>query len=335
VTLPCMSEPVTIFQHHATLPHTLHRQANMDPKQGFLGPLRAFDEAQAAAYLAQYEKAFGQQPAAPRSSRSEGMKSSATPSSPPSVSLENVERPSIGEDVENKRFQSHLFLPFVAAIMSSESILQHVRAILGPDLLVWFTEWHTKYPLSSKRYTPHQDSTYAGLAPPEDVVTVWVALTEASKANGCLQFVPMHEYTGQQLPHVEEPGDPSNALLKGQRIPTNILNFEAKTVPIVLQPGEATIHAFRCVHASGPNTTSSPRVGLAIRYMKPSVRQTQGQRREGAVLVSGKDEWGHFDLLPVPREAWGEEGLVLHRREMEAMQINYMEQQQQEQKQEK
>jgi len=76
--------------------------------------------------------------------------------------LEEMERASLEA---NTRFQSHLFLPFVAAIMSNESILEHVRAILGPDLLVWFTEWHTKPPYSNKRYTPHQDSTYAGLEP--------------------------------------------------------------------------------------------------------------------------------------------------------------------------
>jgi len=164
-------------------------------------------------------------------------------------------------------------------------------------------------------------------------LTVWVALTPATKANGCLQFVPMHEYSSHQLPHIEEPGDPSNALLKGQRIPTTTLDFAANAVLVEVQPGKATIHSFRCAHASGPNTTSSPRVGLAIRYIKPSVRQAQGQRREGDVLVSGKYEWGHFDLLPVPREAWGEEGLVLHRREMEAMRVNYIEQQEQEQEQ--
>ena len=51
----------------------------------------------------------------------------------------------------------------------------------------------------------------------------------------------MHEYNGQQLPHIEDLGDSSNALLKGQRIPTSTLNFAAKAVPVELQPGEATI----------------------------------------------------------------------------------------------
>lgn len=261
-------------------------------EQGFLGPLRVLDEAQAAAYLAQYHEAFGKQG-----------KATTHP---------------------NHRFNSHLFLPFVAALVSCETIVARVRELLGPDLLCWFTEWHVKPPASAGRYTWHQDSTYAGLDPPEDVVTVWVALTEATRENGCLEFLPLREYNGQQLAHVEEPGDPTNLLLKGQRIPDELLDV-TQAVPVTLRPGEATIHAFRCVHASGPNRSPNlPRVGLAIRYMKPSVRQTKGSQREGAVLVSGEDRHGHFHLRSFPTVAWDERGLALHAQEMEAMQANYV-----------
>lgn len=102
----------------------------MDPDQDFLGPFRAFDEAHAAAYLALYEDAF-RNPNPPRSTNSgEGeVQSQPAPSSQPgaskSASLEKEERASLET---NMRFQSHLFLPFVAAIMNSESILEHVRA---------------------------------------------------------------------------------------------------------------------------------------------------------------------------------------------------------------
>lgn len=282
--------PTHLQQHHTLLV----MKGGMDPEKGFVGPFRAFDAAQATAYLTLYEEAFG-----------------------PASDVSNL---------TDKRFQSHLYLPFVVAIMSTEAILKQVRAVLGPDLLVWFTEWHVKRPASSSKYTPHQDSTYAGLVPAEDVVTVWVALTEATRTNGCLEFVPMTEYHGEQLPHVEEPGDSTNLLLRGQRIASEHLDFTAKAVPVELCPGEATIHAFRCVHASGPNRSdASPRVGLAIRYMKPSVRQMQGGRREGAMLVSGQDDFGHFDLQPLPSEAWDRGGLALHAREMEAMRVNYME----------
>lgn len=224
------------------------------------------------------------------------------------------------------RFQTHLFLPWVAEIVHSEALLRHVRLALGSnDLLAWFTEWHIKEPKSEGRYTPHQDSTYAGLDPPEEALTAWVALTPAMEANGAVEFFPGTH--GQQLPHVEEPGDATNLLLKGQRIPNELLpprsSGESRaTVVVPLRPGEATLHAFRLVHASGPNRSpSSRRVGLAIRYVTARVRQT-GRLREGAMLVSGRDGGG-FDLRPVPSAAWDPEGLALHRQEMATMQVNY------------
>lgn len=55
------------------------------------------------------------------------------------------------------RFQTHLYLPWVAEIVRGEALLQHVRAALGSEnVLAWFTEWHTKEPATQDHYTPHQ-----------------------------------------------------------------------------------------------------------------------------------------------------------------------------------
>ena len=64
------------------------------------------------------------------------------------------------------------------------------------------------------RPLPKQDSTYVGLDPP-DVVTLWLALTPASAANGALHFLPGSHW--RQLPHVDTYAE-GNLLLKGQTI---------------------------------------------------------------------------------------------------------------------
>ncbi len=51
-------------------------------------------------------------------------------------------------------------------------------------------------------------------------------------------------------------------------------------------------------HGSYPNTTDNRRIGLAIRYIPTTVRQTK--IRDAAMLVRGVDEYGHFDLMPDP-----------------------------------
>ena len=232
-----------------------------------------------------------------------------------------------GRITDEWRFQTHLFLPWVAErIVRNAALLRAVSAALGSeDLLAWFTEWHIKESSSQGRYTPHQDSTYAGLEPPDKALTAWVALTEADEENGAVTFYPRSHHA--QLPHVEEPGDSTNLLLKGQRIPDEHLpegGGGGGPVVVPLRPGQATLHAFRLVHASGPNRSRARRrVGLAVRFVTAEVRQ-MGRLREGAMLVSGRDVGQHFDLRPVPKEPWDAAGVALHRQEMATISVNYM-----------
>lgn len=163
------------------------------------------------------------------------------------------------------------------------------------------------------------------------MVTVWLAFTQATEENGCVQFIPNIQ---DQLPHVEVPGDATNLLLKGQRIPSHLLDF-FKAFPIPLVPGQATIHALRCVHASGPNRSGNQRrIGLAIRYMATHVKQI-GPLKEGAMLVQGsyteEGKEGSFELRPPPQVDWDAQGLDLHKKEMETMKVQYVQNQQQQQ----
>jgi hypothetical protein len=87
-------------------------------------------------------------------------------------------------------------------------------------------------------------------------------------------------------------------LSRGQEIAVEV--DETQAVDIVLQPGEMSLHDISVVHGSKPNTTNIPRIGIAIRYLPPEVKQT-GVRGFG-LLVRGKDELGNFDLIEPPRQ---------------------------------
>ena len=89
-----------------------------------------------------------------------------------------------------------------------------------------------------------------------------------------------------------------------------------------LQPGEASLHAWKTVHSSGPNMSGQERVGLAIRYMTDEVRNSKAVVRERATLVSGSG--GNFwDLERPPSEDGGVEELEQHRESMERERRNY------------
>ena len=52
--------------------------------------------------------------------------------------------------------------------------------VLGSNVLLWSLNWFIKEPLDEKFVSYHQDATYWGLEP-HDVVTAWVALSDASE----------------------------------------------------------------------------------------------------------------------------------------------------------
>jgi hypothetical protein len=65
---------------------------------------------------------------------------------------------------------------------------------------------------------------------------------------------------------------------------------------IELTAGQATLHSFDCVHASSPNRSDKPRVGLALRYMASNVRQAKPVRETATWICGEKSE--HFDMEP-------------------------------------
>ena len=88
-----------------------------------------------------------------------------------------------------------------------------------------------------------------------------------------------------------------NMLSRGQEIAVEV--DESEAVDVLLGPGQMSLHHGRTFHASHANRSNDRRIGMAIRYIAPSMQQTGG-RRTVAVLVQGEDRYGHFELAPPP-----------------------------------
>eukprot|EP00977_Amphora_coffeiformis_P018936 scaffold6807_cov220-Amphora_coffeaeformis.AAC.4 len=201
-----------------------------------------------------------------------------------------------GKLVGDARFKPHLHLPFCHNLVHHPKLVRIVQTLLQtPHILLWSSDFNIKEPKTDSWFPPHQDSTYAGLDPPDQVLTVWIALSEVvSEREGCLSFWKRSHRKGQ-LSHKEET-DPTNMLSRGQRLED--METPSERVSISLRGGQATIHNFFTVHQSGPNQSlAKPRIGLALRYMASTVRQT-GPVRESATLVAGSPQHDGFDLEP-------------------------------------
>jgi len=201
---------------------------------------------------------------------------------------------------------THFVLPWVDALTREPGILDAVQQVLGPDLLAWNTSWFVKMPGDKTFVSWHQDGAYWGLSPME-VATAWVALSPAHVANGCLRVIP-GSHTELNLPQRDTWAD-DNALSRGQEIAVSI--DQSRAVDLVLQPGQMSLHHLWIVHGSNANLSDEPRIGIAIRYVAPVVRQ-QGDAKPLAMLVRGRDERGHFTLAERPTNTQAMAGEGLH-----------------------
>lgn len=224
--------------------------------------------------------------------------------------LEAHERGAGGPIAGNMRHKVHLLFTWAAELVRHPRVLDAVEDLLGPDILCWSTSFFIKEPRTPDYVSWHQDATYWGLDP-DDVVTAWVALSDAPVESGAMEFIPGTHRMGQ-LPHADTFHE-HNLLSRGQEIAVEVDAGEAVKVP--LRAGEMSLHHVKLAHYSGPNTTNQRRIGLAIRYIPPHVHQLKV--RDSATLVRGRDTGGHYELEPAPRADRDDAAVAAHRAAME------------------
>ncbi len=212
----------------------------------------------------------------------------------------------------NMRHKVHLLFRWADAIVRHPRILDAVADILGPDLLCWTTNFFIKEAEDPAFVSWHQDSTYWGLEP-SDVVTAWVAFTDAPVESGAMKFLP-GSHKLDQIAH-RDTYAADNLLTRGQEIEMTV--DEARAVDVPLGAGEFSLHHIRLVHGSKPNATPDRRIGLAVRYIPTYVRQVKID--DSATLVRGRDRHGNFEHEPRPAADLDDDALAAHTAAMQRM----------------
>ena len=202
----------------------------------------------------------------------------------------------------------YLLQTWVAELVRHERVLDAVEDVLGPDILCWGCSLFVKDARSAAYVSWHQDSTYWGLSKP-DVVTAWIALSAANRESGCMKMWP-GSHLLEQLPHRDTLAK-QNLLTRGQEVAVAVDEREAVFLP--LEPGQISLHNIRTVHASAPNRSDDRRIGLAVRYIAPHVRQINAPT-DSAWLLRGEDRYGFFVHESPPAQDMDEAALAEHER---------------------
>ena len=212
----------------------------------------------------------------------------------------------------HERSGGHILFPWIDELMRAERILDAVEDLIGPNILCWNSVFWIKEAQSSSYVGWHQDLQYWGLSNSE-VVSIWIALSNASEDAGCMNVIPgSHKET---IEHAETYAK-NNLLSRGQELEIDI--SQRKTVPMALKAGQVSFHNVRTAHGSGPNKTNDRRIGLSLHYMPPHTEQTLSEW-DCASLVRGTDQYRHFEHCPRPSADLEPNAVDFHKRASDAM----------------
>ena len=239
--------------------------------------------------------------------------------------LEAFERaiggPLTADATSRHRSRTHVLLTWVHGLVRHPAILDAVESLIGPDILVFTSTWFIKEAESTAIAAWHQDATYFGLRPHLHV-TAWLALTDATAANGCMEFLPGSHERGQ-LPHLAGVV-PSSVNRARQAVDGAVDDTGAVRAP--LRAGEFSLHHTLTLHRSQPNRSRDRRIGLGISYIPTHVRHVSRTHKAPAMLVRGVDTYRHFDLEPAPKADLDDAARAAFERSYEGYRAAYAEQ---------
>jgi len=211
--------------------------------------------------------------------------------------------------------QAHLFHRWAYDLALHPRILDSVAMIVGDDILVHSTSLFLKRPNTADFVSWHQDGYYWNLDEPR-LVSAWIALTDSAPDNGCLRVVPGSH--ARRLDHRSAPMRANDMLASGLEIAVTVDEREAEDV--VLGAGQMSLHHVLIVHGSHANRSSRPRIGFAVRYVAPEVRQERDHHE--VLLARGRDQYRHYRVIEGPpaedgdpfvrQDAWNRERIARH-----------------------
>ena len=191
------------------------------------------------------------------------------------------------------RYQDRIAL--IHDLAQTPAILDVVEDIIGPDIVCWATHFFCKMPGDDKGVSWHQDCSYWPLTPSK-TVTVWLAIDDADRDNGCMQVIPGTHLNGH-LPFRESAEEEHNVLTQTIERATRF----GRPVDVELKAGEFSLHSDLLIHGSLPNQSKRRRTGLTLRYCPPDVRASWDWNRY-SIICRGVDPSGHWANIPRPPE---------------------------------
>jgi hypothetical protein len=156
-------------------------------------------------------------------------------------------------------------------IATHPKVLDLVERQIGPNIVLWHTDFLNKEPFTGYKIQWHQDQPYWNVSPP--VANLWIPFDDVDSKNGTMAVLPGWHNNGT-LPVLREEGKFFDLSIDPKSIPSNADDL---AVTYVMKAGQAATHNPMIPHYSGPNQSNRWRRVMTLHYMRAEGAQ-MGER---------------------------------------------------------
>jgi len=172
-------------------------------------------------------------------------------------------------------------------LVHRNDVLDLVTAILGPNIQLLRDQCFYKPRRCGGEVYMHQDNRYWHLDPAHAVV-LFIALDDCTIETGCVHYIP-GSHRGGRVDHVRA--------ADGRSILLEAVADKARSVPLELHAGAASLHHCQVLHWSPPNRSSQPRRAHTIEYVAAGVT-CRGKALTDAPLLRGTLDGIKYGSIP-------------------------------------
>ncbi len=198
--------------------------------------------------------------------------------------------------------KANLLFDWVYEISVTSALLDAVEDLIGPNILLTNSIFRIKPPGSNTHYGWHQDAARIQVEPP--FILAYLAISNASRANGCLRVIPGSHRTVEPFRLI--------SYACNRKVARTIDVDERLAVDLILNKGEVGLFHCNTIHGSGENLSHRPRVALINDYTPADARQSTGTG--SGQLVRGVNKGTGFMSEKVPVGAFTLDNILARRR---------------------
>jgi ectoine hydroxylase-related dioxygenase (phytanoyl-CoA dioxygenase family) len=189
---------------------------------------------------------------------------------------------------------THPHSPRFRALPFAEKVVQAISELVGNPVRLRLDQVFLKPARDGAGTSWHQDNAYFRVKDPMKGVAMWIAVHDASIANGTMHMIPGMQH--ELLEHSRDGGSDHHV---------RCYPDESKEVPCELEAGGVVFFAYGTPHCTKGNSTAKDRAGLAYHFnhsdFAPDDADTQtmphltGELADGGRREYGEDQRGKWE----------------------------------------